>query len=115
MTAREAALKALYSIDADGAYINAALSAAQDSDKFSVSDRALITELIYGVVSERTAEDYIISRFSKVKIKKMTPWILNILRTAALCFISSRKRTRRRSCILPCSMAREPRCASESI
>ena len=80
MTAREAALKALYSIDADGAYINAALSAAQDSDKFSVSDRALITELIYGVVSERTAEDYIISRFSKVKIKKMTPWILNILR-----------------------------------
>ena len=32
---------------------------------------------------------------------------------AALCFILSRKFTKRRSCVRPCAMAREPKCASE--
>lgn len=80
MTAREAVLKALYSMEKSGTYTNAALKAALSQDDFSAPDKGLITEMIYGVVSEKSAVDYIISQFSKVKIKKMTPWVLNILR-----------------------------------
>lgn len=89
MTAREAALKALYEIDAEGKYTNAALNAALAAQDFSREDRALITELVYGAVSERIALDSIIARFSRVKIKKMTPWVLNILRMGVyqLCYM----------------------------
>ncbi len=80
MTAREAALKALYDIEKSGAYISAALKTALKRDDFNAADKGLVTELIYGVISNKIALDYIISQFSKVKIKKMTPWVLNILR-----------------------------------
>ena len=80
MTARESVLKALYSIEKSGTYTNAALQTALNQGDFSSADKGLITEIIYGVVSNRIAIDYIISRFSKIKIKKMSPWVLNILR-----------------------------------
>ncbi len=80
MTAREAALKALYSIEKSGAYINAALKEALSRDGLSDQDKGLITELIYGIITNKSAIDYIIMQFSKIKIKKMTPWILGILR-----------------------------------
>ena len=80
MTAREIALKALYSIEKDGAYTNKALSDALDADGISVADKGFVTELIYGIISNKAAIDYIISKFSKVKIKKMTLWVLSILR-----------------------------------
>ena len=80
MTARESVLKALYSIEKSGTYTNAALQTALHQGDFSAADKGLITEIIYGVVSNRIAIDYIISRFSKLKIKKMSPWVLNILR-----------------------------------
>lgn len=80
MTAREATLRALYSIEESGAYLNAALKDALSADDFSDMDKGFITELIYGVVGNKSAVDYIISKFSKLKLKKMTPWVLNILR-----------------------------------
>ncbi len=80
MEAREVALKALYSIEKEGAYTNKALSEALNTDCISAVDKGFVTELIYGIVANKAAVDYIISRFSKVKIKKMTPWVLNILR-----------------------------------
>ncbi len=79
MTAREAALKALYDIETKDTFINAALKNALNAG-LSDNDRGLTTELIYGVVLNKTALDYIISRYSKVKLKKMSPWVLNILR-----------------------------------
>ncbi len=80
MTAREAALRALYEIDANGTYMNAALSETLRGGGLSAADRSLASELIYGVTINKLALDYIISKFSKIKIKKMTPWVLNILR-----------------------------------
>ncbi len=80
MTARESALRALHSIETQGTYINAALKQALCADGMSLQDKGLVTEIIYGVVSNKTAIDYIISQFSKVKIKKMSPWVLAILR-----------------------------------
>ncbi|MBR5155026.1 MAG: 16S rRNA (cytosine(967)-C(5))-methyltransferase RsmB [Clostridia bacterium] len=80
MTAREVALKALYSIEKSGAYINVALKEALSKGELPVQDKGLVTEIIYGVVSNKSAIDYIIMQFSKIKIKKMTPWVLGILR-----------------------------------
>ena len=80
MTAREVALKALYSIEKSGAYTNAALKEALSTNKLSQQDKGLVTELIYGVVTNKSAIDYIIMQFSKIKIKKMSPWIISILR-----------------------------------
>ncbi len=80
MTAREVALKALYSIENSGAYTNAALKEALSKSDLSPQDKGLITELIYGVVANKSAIDYIIMQFSKIKIKKMTSWVLGILR-----------------------------------
>lgn len=79
MNAREVALKALYEIETKEAYTNAALKNALNSE-LSGADRGLVTEIIYGVVSNKTAIDFIISKYSKVKLKKMTPWVRNILR-----------------------------------
>lgn len=80
MTARECALKALYDIDVNGAYVNAALNSALKGEELSSADKAFVTELIYGIVSNKTALDFIISKFSKIKMKKLSPWVLNILR-----------------------------------
>ncbi len=79
MTAREIALKTLYDIDTNDTYTNAALKNAL-TPELSGADRGLVTELIYGVVTNKTAIDFIISKYSKIKLKKMTPWVLNILR-----------------------------------
>ena len=80
MTAREVALKALYSIEKSGEYTNAALKEALSRSELSSQDKGLVTELIYGVVANKSAIDYIIMQFSKIKIKKMTPWVISILR-----------------------------------
>lgn len=79
MTAREIALRALYDIDVKQTFTNAAIKDAL-AKELSAADRGLITELIYGVVSNKTAIDFIISRYSSIKLKKITPWVLNILR-----------------------------------
>jgi 16S rRNA (cytosine967-C5)-methyltransferase len=80
MTAREAALRAICDVDKNGSYTNAALKKALGQELFSTIDKGLITELVYGVVSNKIAIDYIISQFSKLKLKKMSVWVLNILR-----------------------------------
>ncbi len=80
MTAREIALKALYDIEINGTYTNVALNAALSGIEMASCDRGLVTELIYGVVSNKTAIDFIISKYSKIKLKKMSPWVLSILR-----------------------------------
>lgn len=80
MNAREIVLKALVDIETKGTYINAALKEALSAGDLSSADRGFVTELIYGVTANKTAIDFIISSYSKVKIKKMTPWVLNILR-----------------------------------
>jgi len=77
---REMAVKILYDIDKNGAYSNISLSKHLDSGNFKDIDRAFITELVYGILKWKLTIDFIISSFSKIKPKKISPWILNILR-----------------------------------
>ena len=76
--AREIVLSALYKMEQEGAYFNIVLK--ETLNRVSDTDRRFATELMYGVIKRRLTLDYIIMRFSKIKMKKMTPWVRNILR-----------------------------------
>ena len=78
MDARERALRVLYDIEYNGAYSNLALKTALG--ECDARDRALVTALVYGVTDKRLTLDYIITRHSKLKLKKISKYIRIILR-----------------------------------
>ena len=79
---RESALKALYKIEKDGAYSNIILDDTinRNRDIFNDKDIGFISELVYGVTTWRLTLDEIIKKHSKIKLKKISVWIINILR-----------------------------------
>lgn len=77
---RETALKILYDINEKGAYSNIALNKYLEASRFRETDRAFVTEIVYGTVKWRLTIDWVIGQFSNIKLKKISPWILNILR-----------------------------------
>ena len=79
---REVALKTLYKIDKEGAYSNIALDETIKENRNTLDDRdtGFISEIVYGVTSWKLTIDEIIKKYSKLKLKKISPWILNILR-----------------------------------
>lgn len=79
---REIALKVLYKIEEEKAYSNIILS-KYISDNKSILDQkdiGLLSEIVYGVTTWKLTLDYIIQKYSKIKLKKISPWIINILR-----------------------------------
>ncbi|MGE5613401.1 MAG: 16S rRNA (cytosine(967)-C(5))-methyltransferase RsmB [Bacillota bacterium] len=78
--ARETALKILYEINEQSAYSNIALNRHLAAGGFSDTDRAFITEIVYGTVKWKLALDRVIAHYSSIRIKKLSPWIMNILR-----------------------------------
>lgn len=79
---REVALKILNRIDQEKAYSNLALDEEinKNKDKLTPRDVGFISEIVYGVTTWRLTLDEIIQKYSKMKLKKISPWILNILR-----------------------------------
>lgn len=82
---REIALKVLYEVDKNEAYSNIALDEAlkkarKMEQKITSKDIGFISELVYGTISWQLTLDEIIKKYSTIKLKKMSPWILNILR-----------------------------------
>lgn len=80
MSARETALKTLYAVEFEGAYSNMALKKSLSDGKLSAADKGFITTLVYGVISRRLTLDYVIASYSKIKLKKISKYILLILR-----------------------------------
>lgn len=82
--AREISLKILYKIDAENAYSNLILDDYLNKyrERLSVKDINLISEIIYGVTTWKLTIDTIIQKYSKIKLSKISKWILNILRMA---------------------------------
>ncbi len=82
--AREIALKTLYEIDINGAYSNIVLdeqlNQARKKGSIQNKDIGFISELVYGTISWKLTVDEVIKRYSKIKLRKISPWILNILR-----------------------------------
>lgn len=80
MNAREGALNILYSIEVDKAYSNIALNKEFKENQYTKLDRNFITELVYGTLENLVFIDYVIQQFSNIKLKKMDPWVLNLIR-----------------------------------
>lgn len=80
--AREMALKILYKIDKEKAYSNIALDEMlnQNRKDLTQKDIGLISEIVYGVTTWKLTLDEIIKKYSNIKLKKISPWILNVLR-----------------------------------
>lgn len=78
--ARELVLKGLYQIEEKGAYSNKALRDILDNSGLAPADRAFATELLMGVVRNKLKLDHMIAQFSKVRLKKLSPWVHQILR-----------------------------------
>lgn len=79
--ARNIALKSLYEINIKQAYSNIVLDKFinENREKLSNLDINFISELVYGVVTWKLTLEYIIQKYSKTKIKKMSDWVKNIL------------------------------------
>ena len=76
---REIALKILMRIE-EGAYSNLILDSELSRHELSDLDKSYITRVIYGVVTYKLTLDYIIKKNSKIRLKKISQSILNILR-----------------------------------
>lgn len=76
---REIALKILMRIE-EGAYSNLILDSELSRHELSDLDKSYITRVIYGVVTYKLTLDYIIRKNSKIRLKKISQSILNILR-----------------------------------
>lgn len=76
--AREQALLILYKVFQNKSYSNILIKNL--GQKFSALDRAFISEIVYGTIKWRLRIDYIISQLSSMKLQKISPYIMNILR-----------------------------------
>lgn len=79
---REIALKVLYKIDKENAYSNIALDEAINQNRKIINEKdiGLISEIVYGVTTWKLTLDEIIKKYSKIRLKKISDWIINILR-----------------------------------
>lgn len=79
--ARELALITLYKIEFENAYSNMALKDTLSRNRdLSKQDKSLVTALVYGVVKRKITLDYVIKKYSSIKLKKISGYILLILR-----------------------------------
>lgn len=80
--ARVCAAEALVRIEVDGAYAALALSAEIERLRLNAQDRALATQLVYGVLRWRGRIDHLIGAHSKRAVGKLTAWTRNCIRLA---------------------------------
>lgn len=81
-TAREAALRALRDVDVKESFANLALDSHLTKSKLEGRDRALATELVYGVTRRRGTIDWAIGQVATRPLAQIDPWIRNVLREA---------------------------------
>lgn len=83
-SARRIALEVLYKVEVKNAYSRVALDSELSSHELSKEDRALVTELVYGVIRHLNTLDWVLNTYSlKQKIEDFSPYVRNILRLGA--------------------------------
>ncbi|WP_347300739.1 16S rRNA (cytosine(967)-C(5))-methyltransferase RsmB [Dolosigranulum savutiense] len=80
-TARELAVQLLERTEQDGAYTNLILNQVITEEDLSLQERALLTELVYGVMQNKRLIDYYLSKFLKPS-QKLDGWVRQLLRVA---------------------------------
>ncbi|MBO5522690.1 MAG: 16S rRNA (cytosine(967)-C(5))-methyltransferase, partial [Roseburia sp.] len=80
---RELVLGVLMEVTKEGGYSHVVLRSVLEKYQYlEKQERAFITRVSEGTIQRMIELDYIINRFSKVKVNKMKPVIRNILRMA---------------------------------
>lgn len=80
-SARETALLALVNMEKSQAYSNIEQKKELKENELNSNDRALFKQLFFGTLEKKYLLDYYISRLSTIKPHKMSPYVINILRT----------------------------------
>ncbi len=81
---RELALQILSRVESDNAYISALLDAEfRKAASLDARDRALVTELAYGVIRWQKTLDWYLDQVCKKPMRKTHPWLRRILRSGA--------------------------------
>ncbi|WP_274361548.1 16S rRNA (cytosine(967)-C(5))-methyltransferase RsmB [Paenibacillus thermotolerans] len=81
--ARELALQALLSVEAEGAYSNLALNEALQKHRPEPREAALATELVYGTIQRKNTLDTVLNRFINKGVEKLQPWVRSLFRLSA--------------------------------
>ncbi len=81
VTAREAALQALYRMDREGAFLN--LTLPSHLGGLPLRERALARELAAGAIRRRNTLDWSLGLFLNRPLDELTGWIRNLLRLGA--------------------------------
>ncbi len=79
-TLRKTAVNILLNIERNGAYINIEMNKLRASNILDARNVRLVGELVCGVIKHKLSLDYVIALHSSVKIKKIAPFVLNVLR-----------------------------------
>ncbi len=80
VTPRKTALTVLTRCERDGGYSNLVLDRELQRSELSAPDRALVSHLVFGVISRKITLDYYISGLSAIAGSKLEPQVKNILR-----------------------------------
>lgn len=80
-TARKTALKALLEVR-ESAYSNITLNKFLKEADLSAADKALTTAIFYGVLDRTITLDYVLSKYIKTPLKKVSPIAIEVLRIA---------------------------------
>ena len=80
--ARETAAFALFAMAEDGAWSDGALHHFQSRAGLADRDAALAARLLYGTLQNRRMCDFYLSKYSKVRLSRLAPRVLDILRMA---------------------------------
>lgn len=81
---RKAAFNVLNKIEENSAYSNIALNNEIKNNALDKRDSALAAALVYGALERKITLDYIIGQYSTIKITKIQPKVLNLLRIGVL-------------------------------
>ncbi len=81
-SARKTAVDILCAVESESAYSNITVNKYLKDSNLNPSDKALVSNLVYGVLDRKITLDYIISSFITSKVSKLKPVTLNSLRIA---------------------------------
>ncbi|MBQ8388390.1 MAG: 16S rRNA (cytosine(967)-C(5))-methyltransferase RsmB [Clostridia bacterium] len=80
VSARKIALDVLLRCEKDTGYSNLALDAALTREEIGAADRALVTELVFGVIERKITLDHCIAALSSKRPEKLEPVVLGLIR-----------------------------------
>lgn len=79
---RKKAVNMLLDIEKNSSYVNIEMNKLRALDDFSSIDIRFIGEIVNGVIKRKITLDYIIAKHSSVKLNKISPFVLAVLRSA---------------------------------